>query len=129
MSTKTITTKQADATMARLTSAMARNTALATSTPRPAAASGPVATYTPAPRKNVPTRSRANASGIRLLADDQARIRQVLQAGLDLQVNLAMSEVIRLALRAYDPRRLTRQDIEQLRASDGRVSHLATVQP
>lgn len=119
------TSRQADATLAQLTRVMARNTSLATSTPPVPA--GPVATYTkPAasapPRKPlIATQARAaGSSGIRLKADDHARIRQVILAGLELQHTLTASDAIRLALHAYDPKQLTADDIARLRASDGR---------
>jgi hypothetical protein len=120
-----VTSKQADATLAKLTSAMHRNTTLATSTESAFAA--PAATYTPAPPPPPsPTpRLRSSAShncGIRLKPSDTAKVREVIQAGLAFQQTLALSDVIRLALHAYDPRRLTEADLQRLRASDGRTA-------
>ena len=120
-----VTSKHADATLAKLASVMERNTTLATGSEAKAAQSGPVATYTPSatppasarkPQRSIGSRT----SGIRLQADDNSRIRQIIQAGLELQETLAVSDVIRLALAAYDPKRLTADDIAQLRAKDGR---------
>lgn len=128
MQNSKITSKQADATLAKLTSVMHRNTALATSTP---IAAGPSATYTmpqaPAPA-TAPAKPKAAASsvaretrsGIRLRAEDTARIREVIQAGLSFQETLTTVDVIRLALAAYDPKRLTATDIATLWNKDGR---------
>jgi hypothetical protein len=122
-----VTSKQADATLARLTTAMQRNTTLATgSKDAGAAMAGPVATYTPqpAPRRAsqsiVAGPSGGRATGIRLKPDDNTKIREGIQAGLALAETLAVSDVIRIALRAYDPRHLSASDIAQLRARDGR---------
>ena len=121
------TSKQADAklaTLAKLTNAMQRNTSLATGgQPRHA---GPVATYTPqppAPRTSAPANTRT--SGIRLKPNDHVKIRAVIQAGLALQETLTVADTIRLALEAYDPKRLNASDIARLRASDGRLSKAA----
>ena len=105
-----VTSKHADATMAKLASVMNRNTTLATGN-EPKAAS-PVATYTARPvlppTTAFPrTTLSPNASGIRLKPNDHAKIREVIQAGLALQETLAVSDVLRIALAAYDPKRLS----------------------
>ena len=117
-----VTSKQADATLEKLTSVMQRNTALATSTPVSRQTQGPVATYTP--QASLPllpkTGGRSASSGIRLKPADHEKIRRVIQAGLELQETLVVSDVIRIALAAYAPRKLTSTEIVQLRATDGR---------
>lgn len=117
-----VTSKQADATLNKLTSMMQRNTSLATSTPVSRQTSGPVATYAPQPPAPVLTKpvGRSASSGIRLKPADHEKIRKVIQAGLDLQETLVVSDVIRIALAAYDPKRLGIDEIERLRATDGR---------
>lgn len=113
------TSKQADATLAKLTTAMQRNTSLATG--GQAQHTSPVATYTPQPQpRKVLVSAGPRASGIRLKPDDNTRIRAVIQAGLSLQETLTVTDVIRLALEAYDPQRLNASDIARLRARDGR---------
>lgn len=104
--------------LARLTGAMQRNTTLAAGTASTPAAHGPAASYTPAPPKLHHSATRRR-SGIRLYADDTRRIAEVIQAGLPLGATLAMSQVIRLALRAYDPKRLNADDIMWLRTANG----------
>lgn len=120
-----ITSKQADATLAKLTSAMARNTSLATTAESAVSASAsPVATYTATtvrtPSRPVSSKPVSRTSGIRLKPVDLDKIHQVIQAGLELRENLAASDVIRLALAAYDPKRLSPTDIAALKARDGR---------
>ena len=129
-----ITSKQADASLAkltsRITSAMERNTTLATGKGSLHSAS-PVATYTaqpvaPKPQAPIPPpvtpRHARSTSGVRLNAGDLARIRQIVQAGFDLQQQLTTSDAIRLALRAFDPKRLTASDIAQVRAETSRAA-------
>jgi len=123
-----ITSKQADALAAKLTTAMQRNTTLATGKGSTQAA-GPVATYTPQPPEprpmgalisGSPKHPSGRRSGIRLKADDDAKIREIIQAGFAFQENLTATDAIRLALRAYGPKHLTQADIAQIRAKDGR---------
>lgn len=115
-----VTSKQADATLAKLTHAMQRNTTLATATAPTPASVGPVATYTAQPVKPITVSARSKRSGIRLNAHDNQKIGEVIQAGLALETTLAVSEVIHLALRAYDPKSLKAEDIRWLRTIDGR---------
>lgn len=121
---KSVSSKQADATLAKLTTAMQRNTTLATGNqeqPNRAAFNAPASTYKPQPVPPVRIASgRSATSGIRFKPNDHAKIRQIIHAGLDLQENLSASDVIRIVLHAYDPRKLTGEDIARLHASDGR---------
>ncbi len=116
-----VSSKQADATLAKLTSVMQRNTTLATNAPQQPS---PVSTYTlPAKTKSPPsTHKHSRGSGIRLKSDDDAKIMEVIRAGLNLNETLNTSDVIRLALRAYKPESITSNDIAYLRAKDGRTA-------
>ena len=133
-----VTSKQADALAAKLTNAMQRNTSLATGKGNTQAA-GPIATYTPQspPHDSMNAvaplstkHSSGRRSGIRLKADDDAKIREIIQAGFSFQENLTATDAIRLALRAYDAKRLSQADIALIRAKDGRSNAAArTVAP
>lgn len=118
-----VSSKDASDMAAKLTSAMQRNTSLATNAKNiQSMATSPVSSYTvqqPTPAKA--TRSVSpRTSGMRFKPQDHARIREVIQAGLGLQETLSTTEVVRLALQAFDPKRLTPSDIARVRASDGR---------
>ena len=118
-----VTTKQADSLAVKLQNAMDRNTSLAVgkgTLPSP----GPVSTYAPEPvatKLVIPTQRisqqqpGARRSGIRLKNEDDKKIREIIQAGFALQHNLNATDAIRIALQAYDAKRLAAADIVRIR--------------
>ena len=117
--------------MALLGKAMDRNSRLAASVPTPANAPAPPVTAAsiappPAPAVTripavIPVRPAVRTSGLRFTAHDHERINRIINQALSLGERIPMSDAVRLALIAYDPRSLTTADIAALHATDGRM--------
>jgi hypothetical protein len=138
MTKSTPTTKSlADSTMALLGKAMDRNSHLAATVPPPAKAPAPVAVAAiaslPGPPVTrmpavAPTRPAVRTSGLRFTAHDHERINRIINQALSLGERIPMSDAVRLALIAYDPRSLTTADLAALHATDGRIRRRAASQ-
>ena len=131
--TKSMPTKSlAESTMALLGQAMDRNTRLTSSvvTPMKALASPalpdvpvpPLQTVAlPRPRPIPPIPHPIRTSGLRFTAMDHQRINGIINQALSLGQRIPMSDAIRLALIAYNPKSLTTADIAAVQATDGRM--------
>ncbi|MEI8194336.1 MAG: hypothetical protein WCI73_00345 [Phycisphaerae bacterium] len=140
MSKSSTTQSLADSTMALLGKAMDRNSRLAAPPPvvpplnalvppLPAAAStgAPVAVVVRTRPITSPPRI-VRTSGLRFTAQDHQRINRILNQALALGERIPMSDAVRLALIAYDPRALTTADLMALQATDGRMRRRTPVQ-
>lgn len=131
--TKSMPTKSlADSTMALLGQAMDRNTRLTSSvvTPMKAPASPALPAVPVAPlrtaavprmRPTPPIPHTIRTSGLRFTAMDHQRINGIINQALSLGQRIPMSDAIRLALIAYNPKSLTAADIAAVQATDGRM--------
>jgi hypothetical protein len=136
MSKPTPTKSLAESTMAMLGQAMDRNSQLVASA-RPVAAapiaSVPAAVAAPTPPAPVSTfvaepqsharnaRPNIRTSGLRFTSQDHDRINRIINQALSIGQRIPMSDAVRLALIAYDPRMLRTSDITALQATDGRI--------
>jgi phage baseplate assembly protein W len=66
-------------------------------------------------------RPSARTSGLRFTAPYRERINRIINQALSLGERIPMSDAVRLALIAYDPRSLTTADLAALHATDGRL--------
>ncbi len=116
--------------MALLGQAMDRNSRLAAPIPPPPKAPAPpvaiasIAPPAPAVTRThpvTPVRAVLRTSGLRFTAPDHKRINGIINQALSLGERIPMSDAVRLALIAYDPRSLTAADLAALQATDGRM--------
>jgi hypothetical protein len=73
-------------------------------------------------------RPAVRTSGLRFTAHDHERINRIINQALSLGERIPMSDAVRLALIAYDPRSLTTADLAALHATDGRIRRRAASQ-
>ena len=128
MSKPSTTVSLADSAMAKLGQAMDRNSTLAAAAtlPQPAVSSPPPASMpTPPARAQQPrrlVRHSLRTSGLRFTAQDHERINRTINQALSMGERIPMSDAVRLALLAYDPRTLTHEQLAALRAANGRMT-------
>lgn len=72
-------------------------------------------------RTSNPTPTHSSTTALRLKPDEHAKILDIVQQGLTLQEQLSTSDVLRIALLAFDVRKLSHSQIAGLRAKDGRA--------
>ena len=130
MSKPSSTQSLADSAMAKLEQAMDRNSTLAAAAtlppPAPAVSPTPPASMPPLPvRAQHPrrlVRHTLRTSGLRFTAQDHDRINRTINQALSMGERVPMSDAVRLALQAYDPRTLTHEQLAALRAANGRMT-------